>query len=82
MANVQLQKTVTKTAIDQKQSLEVVQTLLHGGLSSLAYLREFFHDKAFLEQLYDGEKIHPYEDYAAGKLPKKSWEINGSKTCT
>ena len=41
MATIQLQKTVTttKTALDQKQSLDVVQTLLHGGLSSLAYLR-------------------------------------------
>lgn len=38
MANVQLQRTlkaeaVTTNAIDQKQSLEVVQTMLHGGVS-------------------------------------------------
>lgn len=37
MATVQIQKTrnastITKTAIDQKQSLEVVQTMLHGGV--------------------------------------------------
>ena len=35
---MQLQKTrnaetVTKTVIDQKQSLELVQTMLHGGVS-------------------------------------------------
>ena len=40
MVTMQMQKTrneetVTKTAIDQKQSLEVVQTMLHGGVSSL-----------------------------------------------
>lgn len=39
MATIQIQKTanagtMTKTAIDQKQSLEVVQTMLHGGVSS------------------------------------------------
>lgn len=38
MANMQLQKTrmaetQTKTVMTQKQSLEVVQTLLHGGVS-------------------------------------------------
>ena len=34
MATVQIQKTVstTKTAIDLKQSLEVVQTMLHGSV--------------------------------------------------
>lgn len=80
MANVQLQKTINKTAIDQKQSLEIVQTLLHGGLSSLAYLREFFHDKAFIEQFYESGKVHAYADYADGKLPKRQWEVAGPKT--
>lgn len=41
MTTMQVQKSIvtTKTAIDQKQSLEIVQTLLHGGLSTLTYLR-------------------------------------------
>ena len=48
MATIQVQKTVnaktfTKTAIDQKQSLEVVQTMLHGGVSSQLLL---IHDLA------------------------------------
>ena len=48
MATVQLQKTksagtVIKTAIDQKQSLEVVQTMLHGSVcsSSLIFLSPY-----------------------------------------
>lgn len=34
MASMQIQKTktITKTAIDQKQSLDVVQTMIHGGV--------------------------------------------------
>lgn len=34
MATIQIQKpkTVTTTAIAQKQSLEVVQTIIHGGV--------------------------------------------------
>ena len=86
MATIQLLKTrnaetITKTAIDQKQSLEVVQTLLHGGLSSLSYLRCFFAEKAFDEQIYDlSDKIHPYEDYAAGRLGKSHFTARTPKT--
>ncbi|KAK5131638.1 hypothetical protein LTR08_000765 [Meristemomyces frigidus] len=83
MATMQIQKTrnaetVTKTAIDQRQSLELVQTMLHGGLSSLSYLRAFFAEKAFDKQVYEmNDRIHPYEDYAAGKLTKN---INGANS--
>ena len=86
MANVQLQKTVnatvTKTAIDQKQSLEVVQTMLHGGLSSLAYLRQFFRDGVFEHQYYtfSADRIHPYADYAGGKIKDVGAHANGPKT--
>ncbi|RMY35070.1 hypothetical protein D0866_04849 [Hortaea werneckii] len=75
MASIQVQRPVTKTqnAIDQKQSLEVVQTLLHGGLSSLSYQRALFTDKVFDEQFYvTGDHVHSYADYAAAKLPQKS----------
>ena len=81
MANVQLQKTVTKTAIDQKQSQDVVQTMMHGALSSLAYLRYFFPDKAFEERFYEmSEKLPSYADYAAGKLTKDELEATSPKT--
>ncbi|KAK4545923.1 hypothetical protein LTR36_002487 [Oleoguttula mirabilis] len=86
MTTVQIQKTrnastVTKTAIDQKQSLEVVQTMLHGGLSSLAYMRNFFAEKAFDEQMYEmSDRIHSYKDYAAGKLVKERSEANAPST--
>ncbi|KAI7566359.1 hypothetical protein KC343_g4042 [Hortaea werneckii] len=75
MASIQIQRPATKTknAIDQKQSLEVVQTLLHGGLSSLSYQRALFSDKVFDEQFYvTGDHVHSYADYAAAKLPKTS----------
>ncbi|KAK5119758.1 hypothetical protein LTR85_007334 [Meristemomyces frigidus] len=86
MATVQMQKTrnastVTKTAIDQKQSLELVQTMLHGGLSSLSYLRNFFAEKAFDEQIYEmSDRIQPYKDYAGGKLVKDRSEANPPST--
>ncbi|KAF2770537.1 hypothetical protein EJ03DRAFT_335497 [Teratosphaeria nubilosa] len=71
MATKQIQKSTTKTAIDQKQSLEVVQTMLHGALSSLSYLRDFFDEAVFDEQVYEmSDKLHPYEDCAAAKLTK------------
>ncbi|GAB1738851.1 hypothetical protein NU219Hw_g3635t1 [Hortaea werneckii] len=75
MASMQVQRPVTKTqnAIDQKQSLEVVQTLLHGGLSSLSYQRALFEENVFDEQFYvTGDHVHSYADYAAAKLPKRS----------
>lgn len=122
MATLQIQKTrnaetVTKAAIDQKQSLEVVQTMLHGGVcstsskisdftapadtssSSAACLtcgelmnsgcnggnadshRNFFVDGAFDAQTYDmSDSIHPYKDYAAGKLVKNPSEANAPST--
>ncbi|KAI7482037.1 hypothetical protein KC351_g6009 [Hortaea werneckii] len=75
MASIQIQRPATKTknAIDQKQSLEIVQTLLHGGLSSLSYQRALFSDRVFDEQFYvTGDHVHSYADYAAAKLPKTS----------
>ena len=41
MANMQIQKTktITKTAIDQKQSLDVVQTMIHGGVCPMRLAR-------------------------------------------
>ncbi|KXT07784.1 hypothetical protein AC579_4304 [Pseudocercospora musae] len=62
---------LTKTAITQKQSLEVVQTLLHGSLSSLAYLRSFFSEKVFDAQAYAAhDRLPSYRDYADGRLPE------------
>ncbi|KAK4902435.1 hypothetical protein LTR49_027045 [Elasticomyces elasticus] len=78
MAMMQLQRTrnaPTVTKIDQKQSLEVIQTMLHGSLSTLSYLREFFSEKVFERQLYEmADHIHSYEDYAAGNLVKHKHE--------
>ncbi|KAK4891724.1 hypothetical protein LTR27_009732 [Elasticomyces elasticus] len=78
MAMMQLQRTrnaPTVTKIDQKQSLEVIQTMLHGSLSTLSYLREFFSEKVFERQLYEmADHIHSYEDYAAGNLTKHKHE--------
>ncbi|PIA94498.1 hypothetical protein CB0940_08124 [Cercospora beticola] len=88
MATMQLQlqqtrlaPTTTKTEITQKQSLEVVQTFLHGSLSSLAYLRCFFSEKAFDEQTYTtGPRLPTYREYINGKLPKGEKNDGGMAT--
>lgn len=69
----QIQKTkttqaTTQTAITQAQSLTIVQTLLHGGLSNLAYYRELFSERVFDIQPYDAGRIPSYEEYAEGRL--------------
>nr|POE47192.1 hypothetical protein CFP56_00524 [Quercus suber] len=67
---VQVQKSAitTKTAIDQKQSLELVQMMLHSGANSSS---DFFADGAFDEVYYETTgKSHSYLDYASGKAIK------------
>lgn len=69
----QIQKTkttqvTTRTAITQAQSLAIVQTLLHGGLSNLAYYRELFPERVFDIQPYQADRIPSFEDYAEGRL--------------
>ncbi|KAK5113843.1 hypothetical protein LTR62_003227 [Meristemomyces frigidus] len=86
MTTIQIQKTcnaepITKTAIDQKQSLEVVQTMLHGSLSTLTYCRALFAEHAFDTQIYDmAQNIHSYTDYAAGKLVKHTQQATKPHT--
>ncbi|KAK4554686.1 hypothetical protein LTR86_008188 [Recurvomyces mirabilis] len=86
MATIQIQRTrnaptITKTAITQKQSLEIVQTMLHGSLSTLAYLRALFAEKTFDTQVYDmAQDVHSYKDYAAGKLARKASQANPPHT--
>lgn len=78
MANVQItrqhnasQLTKTATKLDQKQSLEVVQTMLHSAISSVTYLRELFPTKAYTSRWYEyRDTVLPYEDYIAGNLPR------------
>lgn len=70
-ATKQVQKTkttqaTTQTAITQAQSLAIVQTLLHGGLSNLAYYRELFSEKVFDIQPYQAGRIPSYADFAEG----------------
>ncbi|TKA78562.1 hypothetical protein B0A55_02804 [Friedmanniomyces simplex] len=81
---MQLQKTrntKTVTKIDQKQSLEVIQTMLHGSLSTLSFLRAFFAEKFFDKQVYRmADHIQPYEDYAAGNIAHDGG--NGSEPVT
>ncbi|KAF2860691.1 hypothetical protein K470DRAFT_276781 [Piedraia hortae CBS 480.64] len=59
--------------MDEQQSLDIVRTMLHGCLSSVAYLRSFFPESFFDQQVYMmSDRIYPYRDYASGKLPRKS----------
>ncbi|KAK0355576.1 hypothetical protein LTR91_009914 [Friedmanniomyces endolithicus] len=72
MAMMPMQRTrnaATVTKIDQRQSLEIIQTMLHGSLSALSYCRAFFAKKVFDSQVYKvANQITPYEQYAIGKL--------------
>lgn len=88
MANVQLlrQRNVqtnayTTTRVDQAQSLELVQTMLHGALSTLTYLRGLFPTKAF-ESCYYRLRDAPlsYADFAAGRMPTKKDEADDLST--
>ncbi|KAK0338258.1 hypothetical protein LTR59_002932 [Friedmanniomyces endolithicus] len=72
MAMMPMQRTrnaATVTKIDQKQSLEIIQTMLHGSLSALSYCRAFFAEKVFDRQVYRvADQVPPYEEYAVGRL--------------
>ncbi|KAK5174176.1 uncharacterized protein LTR77_001256 [Saxophila tyrrhenica] len=73
MATIQISKTkgtetLNKTEVTQKQSIDVVQTMLHSGLSCITYLRNLLADKAYDMQEYDSTAtIQPYDEYASGR---------------
>ncbi|KAF2493327.1 hypothetical protein BU16DRAFT_583445 [Lophium mytilinum] len=66
--------TTSTQLIEQQQSTEVIQTLIHGSISCLSYLRGLFTEGCFDEQWYANGNSHwPYEDYATGNyLPEHS----------
>ncbi|KAF2164649.1 hypothetical protein M409DRAFT_25043 [Zasmidium cellare ATCC 36951] len=59
-----------KTAVTQTQSLETVQTLIHGGLNYVLYLRYLLTRDVFDFRYYTAGSVKPYKDFANGKLPK------------
>ncbi|KAF2465400.1 uncharacterized protein BDR25DRAFT_345980 [Lindgomyces ingoldianus] len=60
-------ETSTDQAVDVKQSTELVQTLVHAAVSSLAFLRHLFGEHCFDDQLYEVDTSkQTYEDYANG----------------
>ncbi|OCL02733.1 hypothetical protein AOQ84DRAFT_348717 [Glonium stellatum] len=65
--------------IKHQQSTEVIQTLLHGSVSCLSYLRNLFAERCFEDQFYETNDLHwSYGDYAEGKnIPR---EIAGPST--
>jgi len=72
MASVQLvrQRNEVRTTMDQKQSLEIVQTMLHSALSSLTFMRGLFPVKAFDERVYEmRDEVLPYDDFASARMP-------------
>jgi hypothetical protein len=75
MASIQLVKqrnvqTRTTTKLDQVQSLQLVQTMLHSALSTLTYLRNLFPDRAFVQRRYEmRDTVMPYAEYAAARMP-------------
>lgn len=88
MANVQIvrqrnvqRQTETTTKVGQVQSLQLVQTMIHGSLSMMTYLREFFPEKAYEERCYEmRDTILPYEDFAAARMPSKRTDPSAFST--
>ncbi|KAJ9618666.1 hypothetical protein H2203_008870 [Taxawa tesnikishii (nom. ined.)] len=66
-------QTASETTVDQAQSTDVVQTLLFGSLSCVAYLRGLFSEKCF-DQQYFAESDGPlsYERYSTDTSPVHS----------
>jgi meiosis-specific protein HOP1 len=72
MSSVQLlrQRNEVRTAMDQKQSLELVQTMLHSALSSITYIRGLFPLKSYDQRVYEmRDRMLPYDDFAEGRMP-------------
>lgn len=65
--------------IEQQQSTEVVETLLHGSISCLSYLRNLFAESCFDDQFYEMNDLHwSYGDYAEGKHVPRDTAGQGS----
>jgi hypothetical protein len=65
--NVQTRTTIK---LDQAQSLQLVQTMLHSALSTLTYLRNLFPERAFAQRRYEMRAtVMPYKEYAAARMP-------------
>jgi meiosis-specific protein HOP1 len=65
-----VRKSTTTTKLDQAQSLQLVQTMLHSALSTLTYLRNLFPDRAFVQRRYEmRDTVIPYTEYAAARMP-------------
>ncbi|GAB7327766.1 hypothetical protein MBLNU13_g11577t2 [Cladosporium sp. NU13] len=84
MANVQLvrtRQTFATTTINEVQSIQLVQTMLHGAMSTLTYLRELFPEKAFEYRYYEmRETPLPYKDFAAARMPSFKSEADPHST--
>lgn len=84
MANVQLvrtRQTYATTTINEVQSIQLVQTMLHGAMSTLTYLRELFPEKAFEYRYYEmRETPLPYKDFAAARMPSYKSEADTHST--
>ncbi|KAF2089473.1 DNA-binding protein [Saccharata proteae CBS 121410] len=69
---VQAEPTKALQLISQRQSTDVVQTLLHGSISCLSYVRNLFPESCFDDQVYDNSNDPwSYEEYAAGRGTSK-----------
>ena len=87
MANVQLvrtrqaRQTNATTTINEVQSIQLVQTMLHGAMSTLTYLRELFPEKAFEYRYYEmRETPLPYKDFASARMPSYKSEADPHST--
>ncbi|KAF2401012.1 DNA-binding protein [Trichodelitschia bisporula] len=66
-AAIKAASTEAAQLISRRQSLEIAQTLIHGSISCLAYLRSLFPEKCFDDHVYDTKGEHQtYQQYANG----------------
>jgi hypothetical protein len=64
-----------ETVTNVKQSIEILQTLVHGSISSLLFLRKLLPASCFVEQSYAAIKSHgTYEQYASGLGVRENME--------
>ena len=57
----------TQQLVTVTQSIEIVQTLLHGSVSSILFVRDLLPPEAFVDQYYAAINSHRrYSDYVSG----------------
>ncbi|KAK8214161.1 HORMA domain-containing protein [Phyllosticta capitalensis] len=61
----------TSPKVSAEQSVQLVQSLLHAGISCVAYLRQLFPEACFMQRNYENRDDHwDYDEWVAGNKGK------------